>query len=116
MDHHSGWKAKNATKGVDLIGFESVEHRWLNRRTDGLFSTASTSITSKPSMRTTLCLYCGKKDAENLGKMSRRDDFQFAARLLAGAKHLESRESFYIPRGERFRKRPFNEPLRSDLE
>ena len=41
--------------------------------------------------------------------MSRRDDFTRAARSLAVARHQERRDNFYIPRGERFRQRPFNE-------
>ena len=35
---------------------------------------------------------------------------------FAVARQQENRDNFYVPRGERFRQRPFNEQLRSDLE
>ena len=42
--------------------------------------------------------------------------FKLPAGSLAVARHQEGRVNFYIRRGERFRQRPVNEQLRSDLK
>ena len=72
------------------------------------YSTASTQITSKPSMWTMLltgmkeidtrpCSYRGIKTERILERCQDEMIFKLAARSLAVARHLESRENFFVP-------------------